>query len=133
MSIESETIAKRLDQVRVKSERRERRDRRTHDRRTPTGRVNAASPRRSRMIFVGAVILAAALVGVAASLALEQISGRTQLDSILALEIAVMTIGAILTGLGVIERRLIEIRLELMISNGGDRRTDRRQGDRRGG
>ena len=44
---------------------------------------------------------------------------------------AVVFLAALILMLGSLEQRLIEIRLELMMMNGGARRADRRQGDRR--
>ena len=114
------------------SNRRARSERRGKDRRQPGTRVNRVAPRRSLMKVLGALAtsfsFAVFAIVVLATLMLSDpppwtalaVSGIAVIVSIFALM------------LGSIEQRLIEIRLELMMTNGGMRQVDRRTGDRRG-
>ena len=106
-------------------------DRRRRDRRVSGSRVNDGAPRRSRMQSAGAIGAALMLTCFFITL----LFGQLVLDQL-------PTNGLVFTGalaivamfafmIGCLEQRLIEIRLELMMLNGGTRKADRRDGDRR--
>jgi membrane protein implicated in regulation of membrane protease activity len=83
------------------------------------------------------IVMGAAGVGISASiiaitlLASELLGAKAPL-SVLAFEAALLFTATLWLALGAIELRLIEIRLELMMMNGGTRGADRRQAPRRG-
>lgn len=100
--------------------------RRGRDRRKTDGRINAEAPRRSMMQRHGAVA-----VGVMLGLMLLSVVGsELLLDEPPWIAFAVMAVVLVTSVfafmIGSIEQRLIEIRLELMMVNGGARQTDRR-------
>lgn len=131
MSVEAESIADRIDGE-LPSERRSRQgDRRGRDRRKPGSRINEDAPRRSLLKAVGAF----GVVFSTAAFVLTLLGGQ-----MLELPVAVVVVGfeaaalitsVLLLALGSIELRLVEIRLELMMANGGMRGEDRRKDDRR--
>lgn len=129
MSLEAERIANAAEPL--PGERRARSERRGRDRRRSDNRINKAAPRRSLMRLCGAWATGLS-VGVfivlffSAAILLETtpwtalfVAGAAVITSVFALM------------LGSIEERLIEIRLELMMGNGGMRQGDRRTADRR--
>ena len=107
--------------------------RRGPDRRRPGSRVNREAPDRSLLLPIGNVgvaTMAAVLVvtGLGASLLALQIP-----PAALLVQGGLLGASLLLLALGGLEQRLIEIRLELMMLNGGRRQgEDRRRGDRRG-
>ena len=108
-------------------------ERRGKDRRLGQTRINKAAPRRSLMKICGAWATAMsfaifAIVFMATTTLLE----RTPWIALSVAGMAVIT-SVFALMLGSIEQRLIEIRLELMMANGGMRQADRRQGERRTG
>lgn len=105
--------------------------RRGKDRRRSGNRINASAPRRSLMKLLGAYGLA-----VSGSLfALILLAGAMLADILpvisLGLAAAAMGTSIVVLALGALEERLIEVRLELMMLNGGMRKDERRRSDRR--
>ena len=107
-------------------------ERRGKERRGASNRINRAAPRRS-------VLRAAGLSATGASSALAAIiflGGELVLGTTawvpLGLALTVLGFALLAYMIGCVEQRLIEIRLELMMINGGSRQADRRTGDRRG-
>lgn len=124
------------------SERRGLFNRRLRDRRSADKRINAHAPRSSRLSVwscwalsaTGTVFLLIVIAG--------EVIYQRQLAGPLTVAGALMALSVVAFMLGMIEQRLIEIRLELMMANGGGRRgdrsaaaddgaSDRRKGDRR--
>lgn len=117
-------------------------NRRLRNRRTPDNRINTRAPRQSTLALWSCWALSAtSTVFVLILIAGEAVYQR-QLYLPLAVAGSLVGLSVIAFMLGMIEQRLIEIRLELMMSNGGGRRNDRarasdanpndrRQGDRR--
>lgn len=107
-------------------------DRRGRDRRKPGSRINATAPRQSLLKAVGAF----GVVFSAAAFVLTLLGGQMlDLPStvvVVGFEAAALITSVLLLALGSIELRLVEIRLELMMANGGMRGEDRREGERRG-
>lgn len=107
-------------------------DRRRRDRRKPGTRVNKAAPRGSLLKMIGAQGLAISAAVIAISfLAAAQLGMQIPLTAV-AFQVGALITFALLMALGSLELRLIEIRLELMMLNGGMRQSDRREGERRG-
>ena len=129
MSVEADTIARKLEAV--ESERRERRERRGRDRRRAGSRINMDAPRASWMKIIGAYGVALSTAAFALTLVAGQVLGTSAAVVVIGFEAAAMITSVLLLALGSIELRLIEIRLELMMLNGGMRNEDRRSGDRR--
>lgn len=130
MALEADRIAEAHERIGSSADRRATSERRGRDRRQAGSRINQKAPRQSLMRTGGAVAtgLSASLFGVtfAASLVLETtpwialgVTGTVTVVSVFAML------------LGCIEQRLIEIRLELMMANGGMRQAHRRRGARR--
>lgn len=102
-------------------------ERRGRERRKATGRINRVAPRMSRLQIIGALATAVSISVVALTvlamvflrLEVSQAAGE-MIGLMLGLSISVLVMGSI-------EQRLIEVRLELMMLNGGRRRTDTRQ------
>jgi hypothetical protein len=99
------------------------------DRRKGT-RINRVAPRASKLQVIGllATIFTAsvAVVVIAAALVLDMpipIEARVTVATLLGFALFILALGSV-------EQRLIEIRLELMMLNGGARRSDRREDDR---
>lgn len=101
------------------------------ERRASLGRVNVEAPRQSQMKIAAGWAVSASLT----VFFLLMIAGELLYDRQLALPMAVagavVALSALALMLGCIEQRLIEIRLELMMQNGGARRSDRDRRDRR--
>jgi hypothetical protein len=130
MSLEASVIEAATDGPAPVTERRASTERRGKDRRRDGNRINKAAPRRSliQTIALSAAGIFTTLAGlmVAIGLIMEDMAWP---NLIAAIAFAAFSLLAFI--LGCIEQRLVEIRLELMMANGGARRADRRQGDRR--
>lgn len=131
MALEADSVAQAVELD--PGARHARSERRGKDRRIGANRINKAAPRRSLMKICGAWATAMsfaifAIVFMATTTLLE----RTPWIALSVAGIAVVT-SVFALMLGSIEQRLIEIRLELMMANGGMRQADRRQGERRAG
>ncbi|QBX37622.1 hypothetical protein E4M02_00365 [Brevundimonas sp. S30B] len=138
MALEAMQVAKAVENAERTSERRGFMRRKLKDRRGG-GRINKQAPRRSLMKVVGAFltmgatsVFALALVGTQLLMDEPPVGALTLLGTLAVLSAFTLMLGSI-------EQRLIEIRLELMMHNGGMRQADRRQpadrrdGDRRSG
>ena len=133
MALEADRIAKEREMATDDNNRRTRTERRGRERRLAGTRVNKEAPRRSLMKAMGAMASGLsgallAIVFVAGEMLFDQTPWAALLVAVVAL---VLSLFALL--LGCLEQRLIEIRLELMIVNGGMRAADRRLIERRGG
>lgn len=131
MSIEGETIADRLDQPTTSDQRRASAERRGRDRRKPDNRINMAAPGRSLLKAIGAFGVAFSTAAFVLTVLAGEMLGARATVVVLGFEAAALATSVLLLALGSIELRLIEIRLELMMMNGGRRGADRRNGDRR--
>ena len=132
MSVEAESVAQTLDGPAGPSERRASSERRGRDRRRPGARINMEAPRLSMMKILGASGVALSAGALALTLVAGEVLGQGGTVVALAFEAATLGLSILLLAIGSIELRLIEIRLELMMLNGGMRKDDRRQADRRG-
>lgn len=131
MSLEAGTVEQRAGGPATVDDRRASTERRGKERRKGGSRINRAAPRRSLLQSVG--LSAVGMSTVVASiifLAGELFIGAT-LWVPLGLSLAVVGFAVLAFIIGCLEQRLIEIRLELMMWNGGSRQADRRQGIRR--
>ncbi|WIY69064.1 hypothetical protein KB221_13405 [Aquidulcibacter paucihalophilus] len=131
MAMESERLAERLEAPDPK-DRRARSERRGPDRRRTDSRINPEAPRRSLLIVIGAVGVGISTSIIAITLLAGELLEAVVPVSVLAFEVALLLTSTLWLALGAIELRLIEIRLELMMMNGGTRGADRRQAPRRG-
>ncbi|HYD27282.1 hypothetical protein [Brevundimonas sp.] len=131
MAMEAEVMTERLEGAHD-VERRARTERRGRDRRKPGNRINREAPTHSLIKVIGAfgvaIMTAVATLTVLAGQMLDlEIPGIA-----LTLQGVLLGSSILLIAIGSIEQRLIEIRLELMMLNGGRRAgDDRRQGLRR--
>jgi hypothetical protein len=114
-------------------------NRRLRDRRSVQNRINPHAPRESRLrVAAGWAISATATVFFLVMIAGELLYER-QLYLPLAVIGTLVALSIVALMFGLIEQRLIEVRLELMMLNGGSRRSDRDAAgtwdgqDRRGG
>ena len=133
MAMEAEVLAHQQEEAALVRERRERAERRGRDRRKPGSRINQRAPMRSMLQPVG--LSAVGVVGTVMVITViySQIAGVTLPYVTLAFQAGAMAVAAIVVAIGCLEQRLTEIRLELMMLNGGRRQgDDRRQGSRRG-
>jgi hypothetical protein len=130
MAMESERLAERLETPDPK-DRRARAERRGPDRRRTDSRINPEAPRRSLLKMIGAVGVVTSASIIAITLLAGELLGAVVPVSVLAFEAALLFTATLWLALGSIELRLIEIRLELMMLNGGMRSVDRREGSRR--
>ncbi len=130
MAMESELLGDRLDTP-TPSDRRARAERRGPDRRRAGSRINPAAPRRSLLKVIGAFGVAISAATFVLTLLGGEMLGARATTVVLAFETAILLTSALLLALGSIELRLIEIRLELMMMNGGSRGADRRSANRR--
>jgi hypothetical protein len=132
MSLEAERVAERTEAAQRADERRARSERRGKDRRRPDGQINRTAPRRSTMKMFGSIATAAS----GAVFALVLLADVTILASTPWTALSVTGLAVVVSTfalfLGNLEQRLIEIRLELMMANGGMRQADRRSTERRG-
>jgi hypothetical protein len=130
MALEAERLAEKIDGP-DPADRRARAERRGPDRRSTDSRINPHAPRQSVLRIMGALG-----VGVSASLLVItllafEVLGARAATSVLAVEVSLLFMSTLVLALGSIEQRLVEIRLELMILNGGMRSVERRKGPRR--
>ena len=130
MALEAESLAEDID-VPDPADRRARAERRGPDRRSTGSRINPHAPRQSVLRIMGALG-----VGVSASLLVItllafEVLGMRAATNVLAFEVSLLFMSILVLALGSIEQRLVEIRLELMITNGGMRTVERRKGPRR--
>ena len=131
MAMEAEAMNERLEGAHD-VDRRARTERRRRERRKPGNRINREAPTHSLIKVFGAFGVAI----MTAVMTLTILAGEMlDLDiPAIALSLQGVLLGSfiLLIALGSIEQRLIEIRLELMMLNGGRRAgDDRRQGGRR--
>lgn len=131
MSVEAESIADRIDGQLPSERRRGPGDRRGRDRRKPGSRVNENAPRQSLLKAVGAFGVVFSVAALVLTLLGAQMLDLSVALAVIGFEVAALMTSAILLALGSIELRLVEIRLELMMANGGMRGEDRRTADRR--
>lgn len=131
MSLEAETIEKQAHGPVHAEERRARTERRGRDRRRVNSRINRQAPRRSTLQALGVN----AIGGSAAVIAIIALAGEFILSDMpwgpLGVAGVVFGFAVLAFMMGCVEQRLIEIRLELMMLNGGSRQGDRREHDRR--
>jgi hypothetical protein len=132
MSVEAENVAQSLDGPASAADRRASSERRRRERRKPGARVNMVAPRWSMMKVIGAFGVAIGAAALALTLVAGSVLGQGATVVAIAFEAAVLGLSILLLAIGSIELRLIEIRLELMMLNGGMRKEDRRGADRRG-
>lgn len=132
MSVEAESVAQGLDGPAGPGDRRASSERRGRDRRKPGARINREAPRRSMMKVLGAFGVAFSTAALALTLLAGGLLGQGATVVAFGFEAAALGLSILLLALGSIELRLIEIRLELMMLNGGMRKEDRRRSDRRG-
>lgn len=130
MAMEAELLADR-DDTPAPKERRAQAERRGPDRRREGNRINPKAPRRSLLKPLGAFGVAFSAATFILTLMAGEAAGARATMGIIAFEAAVLLTSFILLAMGAIEARLIEIRLELMMLNGGTRGADRRGSDRR--
>lgn len=130
MAMEAELLGDRVDTPDA-TERRARAERRGRDRRRPGSRINPDAPRRSILKVLGAFGVAFSAATFVLTLLGGEMLGSPANLGVIAVEGIVLLTSVILLALGSIELRLIEIRLELMMLNGGARGADRRGSDRR--
>lgn len=130
MAMEAELLGDKLDTP-SPTERRARAERRGRDRRRTGSRVNPEAPRRSLLKALGAFGVAVSAAMLVLTLLGGEMLGARVPVTIFAFEAGALFTSMILLALGSLELRLIEIRLELMMLNGGARGADRRGGDRR--
>lgn len=108
-------------------------ERRGKERRKPGNRINRFAPRRSLMKLIGAYALVVSGGVFALILLAEQMLGLGSALVGLGFVGAVICVSILVLALGAVEERLIEVRLELMMLNGGARQGERRSGERSGG
>lgn len=131
MSVEAESIANRIDGELPDDRRRSPGDRRGRDRRKPGSRINENAPRQSLLKAVGAFGVVFSVAALVLTLLGAQMLDLSIAIAVIGIEMGALMTSAVLLALGSIELRLVEIRLELMMANGGMRGEDRRTGDRR--
>lgn len=133
MAIEADILVQKQDDPALVADRRARSERRGRDRRKSGSRVNQRAPMRSMLQPVG--LSAVGVVGTVMVITVlySQIASVSLPYVTLAFQAGAMAVAAIVVAIGCVEQRLTEIRLELMMLNGGRRQgDDRRQGSRRG-
>lgn len=111
--------------------RRQRRERRGKDRRKTGGRINKQSPRRSLMKIIGAYATAWSFGILSILFSASEVADLQVPTPAAAFFVALTMFSCLVLMLGSLEQRMIEIRLELMMANGGMRQGDRRAGERR--
>ncbi len=132
MAMEAEMLAKQQDEAALVSERRARLDRRGRDRRKPGSRINQRAPMRSTLRGVGLSAFGIVATVMAITVIYSEIAQVALPYVTLAFEAGALAVAVIVVALGCLEQRLTEIRLELLMLNGGRRQgDDRRQGPRR--
>ena len=113
-------------------ERRHRRERRGKDRRKSGGRINKQAPRRSLMKIIGAHATLGSFGLLSVLFSASEVADLQVPTPAAAFFVALAMFSCLVLMLGSLEQRMIEIRLELMMANGGMRQEDRRTGERRG-
>lgn len=131
MSVEAQVIADRIDGEPPSEKRQRSGDRRARDRRKPGSRINMGAPRNSLLKAVGAFGVVFSTAAFVLTLLGGQMLNLPSTIVAVGFEAAALVTSVLLLALGSIELRLVEIRLELMMLNGGMRGEDRREGDRR--
>lgn len=114
-------------------ERRQRRERRGRDRRKIGGRINRQAPRRSLMKIIGAHATLWSFGVLSVLFSASEVAGLRVPTPAAAFFVALTMFSCLVLMLGSLEQRMIEIRLELMMANGGMRQGDRRASERRRG
>lgn len=112
-------------------ERRQRRERRGKDRRKAGGRINKQAPRRSLMKVIGAHATAWSFGVLSVLFSASEVADLQVPTPAAAFFVAATMFSCLVLMLGSLEQRMIEIRLELMMANGGMRQGDRRTGETR--
>jgi len=130
MALEAERLAEVID-VPDPADRRARAERRGPDRRSTDSRINPHAPRQSVLRIMGALGLGVSASLLVITLLAFEVLGTRAATSVIALEVSLLFMSTLVLALGSIEQRLVEIRLELMILNGGMRSVERRKGPRR--
>ncbi len=130
MALEAELVAERRGAA-DPADRRARPERRGPDRRMTGSRINPHAPRRSMLKVMGALGVGISTALLVITLLAVEILGTQAAMSVLVFEVALLFMSTLWLALGSIELRLVEIRLELMMMNGGMRNIDRREGSRR--
>ena len=130
MALEAESLAEKID-VPDPADRRARAERRGTDRRRAGNRINPLAPRRSVLKVMGALGVGVSTALLVITLLTNEILGTKAAMSVLVFQVALLFMSTLWLALGSIELRLVEIRLELMMLNGGMRGNDRRGGSRR--
>jgi hypothetical protein len=100
--------------------------RRGRDRRKPGSRVNSAAPRRSTLQKGGAVATGAMLGVLMVTVVAAELLVETTPWVAVGAAAAALGVAVFAFMIGCVGQRLIEIRLELMMANGGGRQGDRR-------
>ena len=113
-------------------ERRHRHERRGKDRRKSGGRINKQAPRRSLMKIIGAHATLWSFGLLSVLFSASEVADLQVPTPAAAFFVALAMFSCLVLMLGSLEQRMIEIRLELMMANGGMRQEDRRTGERRG-
>ncbi len=132
MAIEADVLAEKQEDPALVADRRARTERRGKDRRRPGSRINQRAPTRSIMQAVGLSAVGAVGTVMVITVLYSQIAGVSLPYVTLAFQAGAMAVAAIVVAIGCVEQRLTDIRLELMMLNGGRRQgDDRRQGSRR--
>ena len=130
MALEAMQVAHAVENAERTGERRGFMRRKLKDRRGG-GRINKEAPRRSLMKVIGAFLT----MGTTTIFALALVGSQLLMDQPPVAALSFLGTLAVLSAftlmLGSLEQRLIEIRLELMMHNGGMRQVDRRQPDER--
>jgi len=130
MALEAERLAEDIDGP-DPADRRARAERRGPDRRGTGSRINPHAPRQSVLRILGALGVGVSAALLVITLLAFEILGARAAPNILAVEVSLLFMSTLVLALGSIEQRLVEIRLELMIMNGGMRSVERRKGPRR--
>ncbi|MBF0664750.1 MAG: hypothetical protein IR159_04270 [Brevundimonas sp.] len=131
MAIEADVLARKQEEAALASERRAPVERRGRDRRKPGSRINQKAPMQSTMRGVGLSALGLVATVMVITIIYSEVAGVALPYVTLAFEAAALAVAVIVVALGFIEQRLTEIRLELMMLNGGRRQgEERRQGSR---
>lgn len=113
------------------SERRQRRERRGKDRRKSGGRINKQAPRRSLMKIIGAYATLWSFGVLCLLFSASEVADLQVPTPAAAFFVALAMFSCLVLMLGSLEQRMIEIRLELMMADGGMRQGDRRTSERR--
>ncbi len=133
MAMEADGVAERIEDQDQVGDRRVRTERRRRDRRRPGTRINRDAPARSLLKTIGAYGVGLMAAVIALTLLASELVGVGVPVVAIGFETAALGAAILMLALGSLEQRLIEIRLELMMLNGGRRQGDRRHADRRGG